>query len=735
MGSLRSVTLELLRHGPPHNQLLSPLTQYLGLCGNHGAVSVRVPQEHAQFVARLEQLSYRTGVSRTARELQLDDTARLMRDVLAQVPGLAADLALCGQRAAAESTEPLTHLELVLSAAELALLPFEMADAPNGLPGAGQPLLLQPQNPICLTRRVRRVEEASNRWTGEPRVLFIAAAPPTVGPIPVESHVCALVEAIDPWVRRVGDPTAAPATDEATGEELSGHVGGYHDRLTILPAATVRDIQRECARRRYTHVHVLAHGKLFKQGVDDRFGIVLHHPDDPNREDVVDGRRLATLLRAYDDFGEARSSAPNVVTLACCEGGQQGTTIGAGSSVAHALHEAGVPLVVASQFPLTFAGSVTMVESLYHGLLRGYDPRYLLAKLRRELKASQPETHDWASLVAYAAFPPDFDDQLEELRMLQARRSMEIAFAELRTLIGAKSPGKSEPSSGPTLGPAQREEELKQCRRRVAKAKNRLMRAALAERGPERGENLAKLAAAEKREAEIEVHLAPKPSSAAQAPAGADGASSDGTSVLPGATRDTARRLLETARRHYREAFTLDRKLTWALVQSVSLDYVLYGPQTSLDDWTLARLLSERELLSTDSEVVDQAYANLIELYLIGMGRGGAGEGVSKEQCEKQVRKLSDELAVRPGTAKFWNAQAGQLRRYSEWFDRVAAPQGVAPGDGSAAQASLADATSPPAEQTPQQVEAAASMQKMKELAAEIFDRVQKQRRFDVASP
>lgn len=733
MGSLRSVTLELLRHGPPHNQLLSPLTQYLGLCGNHGAVSVRVPQEHAQFVARLEQLSYRPGVSRTARELQLDDTARLMSDVLAQVPGLAADLALCAQRAAAESTEPLTHLELVLSAAELALLPFEMADAPNGLPGAGQPLLLQPQNPICMTRRVRRVEEPSIVWTNEPRVLFIAAAPPTVGRIPVEAHVCALVEAIDPWVRRRGDSNAAPVVDDATNEELSGHVGGYHDRLTILPAASVRDIQRECARRRYTHVHILAHGKLFKQGVDDRFGIVLHHSDDPEREDVVDGRRLATLLRAYDDFGEARSSAPVVVTLACCEGGQQGTTIGAGSSVAHAVHEAGVPLVVASQFPLTFAGSVTMVESLYHGLLRGYDPRYLLAKLRRELKASQPESHDWASLVAYAAFPPDFDDQLEELRMQQARRSMEIAFGELRALIGRM---------GATGGVTPRdEEELKQCRRRVAKAKSRLVRAALSERGSERGENLAKLAAAEKREAEIEVHLAPRPSESrsatdSQAASGPDAEESsiEASTPLPAETRTAVRRLLENARRRYRDAFNLDRKLTWALVQAVSLDFVLYGAQASPDDWTLARLLAERELNSTDSEVVDQAYANLIELYLIALGRGGAEGGPSAGTCKAKIEELISELIQRPGSPRFWNAQAGQLLRYADWFDRVAEPADATRGAKKAEKTTLArNAKSLEKPQPPQA--AKSSMQAVKSLAKSIYHGVRTRRGFDFAEP
>ena len=40
---MHTITLELLRHGPAHNQLLSPLTPYLALCENHGAVTMHVP--------------------------------------------------------------------------------------------------------------------------------------------------------------------------------------------------------------------------------------------------------------------------------------------------------------------------------------------------------------------------------------------------------------------------------------------------------------------------------------------------------------------------------------------------------------------------------------------------------------------------------------------------------------------------------------------------------------------
>ena len=88
--TLRPVTLEILRHGPPHNQLLSPLTHYLALCGNHGATTVHVVFEHNQLLARLRPLMYEE--SNRLRELQLQETSVDMRNILEKVPGLIAAL-------------------------------------------------------------------------------------------------------------------------------------------------------------------------------------------------------------------------------------------------------------------------------------------------------------------------------------------------------------------------------------------------------------------------------------------------------------------------------------------------------------------------------------------------------------------------------------------------------------------------------------------------------------------
>ena len=78
---MREITLELLRHGPSHNQLLSPLTQYLALCENHEAVTVQIPFEHGQFLHRLSALRYEDQNGET-RRFYLTDTARQLGVVL-----------------------------------------------------------------------------------------------------------------------------------------------------------------------------------------------------------------------------------------------------------------------------------------------------------------------------------------------------------------------------------------------------------------------------------------------------------------------------------------------------------------------------------------------------------------------------------------------------------------------------------------------------------------------------
>jgi hypothetical protein len=144
--------------------------------------------------------------------------------------------------------------------------------------------------------------------------------------------------------------------------------------------------------------------------------------------DRVNGERLATALRTSRKGASGQLARPAVVTLASCYNGSVGSVTGVGASIAHALHADGIPMVIASQFPLSFGGSVRMVEILYEGLLSGEDPRRLLIDLRRSLHTQFPDTHDWASVTAYSSLPPNFDRQLAFVQIQRARRSIDVAM-------------------------------------------------------------------------------------------------------------------------------------------------------------------------------------------------------------------------------------------------------------------------------------------------------------------
>jgi hypothetical protein len=643
---MHTITLELLRHGPAHNQLLSPLTPYLALCENHGAVTMHVPFEHNQFLHRLDALGYR--VSDEARIFQLKDTASVLGEMLGSIPGLTAETNKQNSR-----VEPLTHLRLIISASELALLPFELCLSPAGLPGAGQHLLLQPQIPVCLTREVRRAPDDDLKWPDRPpRILFVAAAPPEVGDIPLEAHLQALRRAIEPWVKYYNPDDAA-----MRAKILSKH-------FVFLPNASIEAIENECATSSFTHVHILAHGVKYKEGHDGRYALALHDARDPDRIDRVSGARLATALRATGRYGNNCLSRPAVVTMASCDASNVGSVAGAGSSIAHALHEAGIAMVVAGQFPLSFEGSVRLVEVLYEGLLWGTDPRRLIYDVRRRLYSQFPSRHDWASLTAYLSVPGDFEEQISAVKIKQALESINAAMSH-----ADEATRRTSNRIQRKLSSGRRQDDvsklLEEARQRMRDAKKRLNDLVASIPG-EKAKIYGLLASTEKRQAEV---------------------------LYWASDDEESNKLLVGARDHYWESFQADRALHWAVVQYLSLtliiakmpglmeeeikpgspDAVQLRPEKSPKQlWSLARMLSLYDLHNESRETQSWAHANLIELYLLSLLPELSGS-LPQAEVDRLAVEHTDQLIDIAG----WNSFEAystrrQMLRYLEWYNKLA---------------------------------------------------------------
>ena len=597
--NIRTVTVELLRSGPRHNQLLSPLTQYLGVCGNAPAGRVTLPYEHRDMEQRLQDLNY--GVvaddDPSRGERMLDRTGDEMAEILSLIPGLPGAL-----NSETERPQMLTQLRIVLSASELAMLPFELSKVPSGAGASGTWLALQARMPVCITRHIRSVSAEGMRWPKDPRILFVA------GPgTPFEEHRQALLDALAPW------------------RDAEGSVG---DRLVVLKHehATIADIAnvvRSAAQAgaSFTHVHILAHGEPPDSDRYSPVGVALYGKG-VNDTEVISGRRLATALSSVTDQGVGR---PAVVTLATCKSATQTDVRTPDASVAHDLHDRGIPLVVASQFPLSVEGSVPFVKRFYAGQLRGEHPLVSLYDVRLLLHARMDQqTHDWASIVVYEAFPSDLPDQLEELRYWQTRRAQEGALKRVEALIEQRGSQAAAPSTSSSV--QERYAGLVEDAQEAGKQ--------LPRRGPYTLECTGLIAAGHKRLAEAAFRMAITPSVSetwrpdlfSKCLRGLDEARAEywrATKAFLGPTSELARR---------------KANLHWLLGQVLSLDVILNCP-LDMAACTAARLAAEIDTESPNEEDRAWAYVSLSELALLRLSDGTMPPDDRAGLCSEGARR------------------------------------------------------------------------------------------------
>jgi hypothetical protein len=149
----------------------------------------RVPLKHVHFHQHMQGLDYRATPETNAKSLEA--LSAVVTDVL-RLPEIGA------------SAAPI-QIDLVVTAGELAALPFELAKD-----GKGEWLLATAGRDVEITRRTRLdLGHRLERWRAKPRVLFVAAAP-SDDTVPVKEHTKALCKALQPWIEPLeGGPTLA----------------------------------------------------------------------------------------------------------------------------------------------------------------------------------------------------------------------------------------------------------------------------------------------------------------------------------------------------------------------------------------------------------------------------------------------------------------------------------------------------------------------------------------------
>jgi hypothetical protein len=392
-----STTIEFFRFGGEADSLQKG-KNYIRTCGYQKPaeeVPVRIePKELRRSLNRLRYRPDRTIESEKGAQELLGGEAEWF---------LPASLILPADGAALHQVDIVTH------ASELRAYPFEAiyANASSALES--------PDKGLILTRRIRsEFSYTVPPWPEVPSVLFVhAQVDHDLSQDLIDQHRLALCEALAPW----------------------GNPQDFEERklLFVREIDSVEALEHARKLANFSYIHILAHGaRVSEEDMEEHeseWGLRLGRAD----TDASSPKAVADALKPDKDH-------PLVVTLAACDSATSGPELG-NSSLVETLHRNGIPVVVASQFPLTKPGSVTLTRAFYQRLLSGSDVRIALhaarVALREEARQVDERRHDWLSLVGYVRLPAEGYSQYlrafglrVELHMLEAaRKGTESLFA------------------------------------------------------------------------------------------------------------------------------------------------------------------------------------------------------------------------------------------------------------------------------------------------------------------
>jgi WD40 repeat protein len=264
------------------------------------------------------------------------------------------------QRALEEGRE--VHLTFLSSADELYALPWELLRFTRGRKHLAA-------HKGCFLRYVWRDAQDAHSSGEHDRILFAWSM--AGGYVPLEGHVAALEAACRP-----GEVSFNPTDD------LIGHIS-----LSRLEAALKH------AKRPAAVLHILCHGVRLEGG---GYGLLWESSSQEGATEIVTGDRLADVLEPY-------AHNLRMVVLCACQSGDPGVPGSHTGSVAQALHQRGIPAVIASRWPLSLSASVTLAEVLYRELFqRPASLQRALAAARWWLRRKYTSL-DWATLQLYAS--------------------------------------------------------------------------------------------------------------------------------------------------------------------------------------------------------------------------------------------------------------------------------------------------------------------------------------------
>ena len=629
---MNSYTVEYQRFGSVTG-ILSPERKYLRTEGTHNqAEEVSFPVLQQNLSKAMGSLNYNlfkkydASIVRKNAKANLTNLEVKIRDFL-PLPKSSADL---------------YQLEVVTQSLELAQLPFE--------------ILEESDSKIIVTRRIRQP------WHGpkvnrdsDPKVLFVWAEPrtsPTSSKritVPHAKHLDLFKEILRDWGgASIGSESEdSPALDvvkNATLEKLANKLKPGHP---------------------YTHVHLLAHGVGPLNNKDNLLAPI-------NLDEIPEP---TTFLALENNDGSiyrcppgvlAKLFAPNVprptsFVVAMCRGGTV-KPIEPGGTFAHVLHASGIPIVLASQLPLTKNGSGKLIKPFYVQILDGEDPRIALRKCRDSLRLEKKKTYyDRVAVVGYIHLEKDFEESLPDAKFKIALARLKAASRDAaihaKKLLDAKE-SKEDGTSHLDL------------EKRFVSIRERLKKISEKELSKDQVEELWGLQASSlKREADWAWQLAV---------------------ILDGKKEKESwgkrsREALREALEAYSRAAKKSRDHHWSWVQKLVLEAVVNGNFVEHQrDWEIAKVaaedvirresdkgLSKKEVLEIQKDVI-WAYGSMAELYLLSTLFDFIDTNDAQEEAQKCLKELVERFKIVSKKKNFdpIGSTLSQLHKYVTWWGK-----------------------------------------------------------------
>lgn len=377
---MRSIAVEYLRFGDDAG--IARLSErYLRTVqsGKVSTVQLNLRQDKLrEAMGRLDYVNYRRRNAEAVR----NDAETVLRQLLLRLKEFLPELPRTND------SEQL-QIEIVTQALELAQLPFEVLEDDD--------------EHLVITRRIRLPWPLPPVARDvAPRVLF-AWAEPRGMKVPHDRHRELLDSFLGDWPGSLVE--LGNASLEALRERIHSQENGF------------------------THVYVLAHG-VSQPPVTEAFDLDAE-PMPSTYLGLQDGNDVCRCApKDLQGLFQPETPRPAAFILATCDSGEV-NSIHTGGTLAHALQRAGVPVVVASQFELTQAGSDRLVDVFLNQLVSGEDPRHALRLCRDRLRRESKETYyDRVAVVGYIQLDEDTEAQLTECKL-------KISLARLKAISSA----------------------------------------------------------------------------------------------------------------------------------------------------------------------------------------------------------------------------------------------------------------------------------------------------------